>query len=113
MLQTEPLTRSRALDMIAGRLRDHFGDALQILYVLPDNPYEPAGDDAWIILAAVFKDAFHERNDASQEASAVGSTFEKEVDWRYVVTVFPLSVTEFETRETEVACVARNGGVRL
>lgn len=113
VLQTDPLTRSRALDLIAGRLRDQFGAALQALYVLPDNPYEPLGDDEWIVLAAVFDDAVHEQNDPSQEASAVGCAFEKEVDWRYVVTVFTLSTTEVENGESEVARVARSGGVRL
>lgn len=35
--------------MIVERLRDHFGETLRVLYVLPDNPYEPAGDDEWIV----------------------------------------------------------------
>ena len=39
--------------MLADRLRDVFGEALQALNVLPDNPYEPAGDDEWLVLAAV------------------------------------------------------------
>jgi hypothetical protein len=113
MLQTDPLTRSRALDMLADRLRDQFGDALQALYVLPDNPYEPAGDDEWIVLAAVLDDSYHEQKDASRKASEVGGRFEKEVDWEYVSTVFTLSATEFEEGATEVARMAKNGGVRL
>ena len=59
MLQTDPLTRSRSLDMLADRLRDAFGEALQALYVLPDNPYEPAGDDEWLVLAAVLGDSYY------------------------------------------------------
>jgi hypothetical protein len=114
VLQTDPLTRSRALDILADRLRDQFGDALQALYVLPDNPYEPAGDDEWIVLAAVLDDPYHEKNDASQQASEVGGgAFEKEVDWRYVSTVFTLSATAFEKGATAVARMAKDGGVRL
>lgn len=113
MLQTDPLTRSRALDMVADRLRDQFGEALQDLYVLPDNPYEPTGDDEWIVLAAVLGDAYHDQNDASQEASAAGCAFEQEVDWRYVVTVFTLSTTDVKEGDSEVARVVRSGGVRL
>lgn len=113
MLQTDPLTRSRALDMIAERLRDHFGEALQALYVLPDNPYEPAGDDEWIVLAAVLDDSNHERKDVSEQASEIGSAFEEEVEWRYVTTIFTLSVPEFEGGTSEVARTAKNGGVRL
>jgi hypothetical protein len=113
MLQTDPLTRSRALDMIADRLRDQFGDALKALYVLPDNPYEPAGDDEWIVLAAVLDDSYQELNDASRQASQVGCAFEKEVDWQYVVTVFTMSATELENGAIEAARVAQSGGVRL
>ncbi len=113
MLQTDPLTRSRALDTVADRLRDHFGDALHVLYVLPDNPYESAGDDEWIVLAAVFDDAYCEQNDPSRQASSVGCAFEKDVNWRYVVTVFTLSAAEFETGDSEVARMAQSGGVRL
>lgn len=113
VLQTDPLTRSRALDLIADRLRDAFGEALQALYVLPDNPYEPAGDDEWIVLAAVLDDSYHEQKGASQQAARIGCSFEKEVDWRYVVTVFTMSATEREKGATEVARVARSGGVRL
>jgi len=113
MLQTDPLTRSRALDMIAERLRDHCGEALQALYVLPDNPYEPAGDDEWIVLAAVLDDSNHERKDVSEQASEIGSAFEEEVEWRYVTTIFTLSVPEFEGGTSEVARTAKNGGVRL
>jgi hypothetical protein len=113
VLKTDPLTRSRALDVLANRLRDQFGDALQALYVLPDNPYEPAGDDEWIVLAAVLDDSYNEQKDASQQASEVGCTFEKEVDWRYVSTVFTLSMAAFEEGATAVARLAKNGGVRL
>jgi hypothetical protein len=113
MLKTDQLTRSRALDMIANRLRDQFGDALQALYVLPDNPYEPAGDDEWIVLAAVLDNSYHEQKDASQQASEIGCEFEKEVDWQYVSTVFTLSATEFEESATAVARMAKNGSVRL
>jgi hypothetical protein len=62
MLSTNPLTRSRALDMLAGRLRDQFEARLRALYALPDNPYEPAGDDEWIIRAAVLDEEFCEEN---------------------------------------------------
>ena len=113
MLQTDPLTRSRALDMIAERLRDHFGETLRVLYVLPDNPYEPAGDDEWIVLAAVLDDAAHGEQEASRRASEIGCAFEREVDWRYVVTVFTMPAAELEQSETEVAQVARSRGVRL
>jgi len=113
MLKTDPLTRSRALDLIADRLRDQFGEALQALYVLSDNPYEPAGDDEWVVLAAVLDDSYHEKNDASQKASEIGCAFEKKVDWRYVTTIFTLSGTEFEEGASEVARMAKNGGVRL
>jgi hypothetical protein len=95
--------------MLADRLRDQFGDALQALYVLPDNPYEPAGDDEWIVLAAVLDDSYHEQKDASRKASEVGGRFEKEVDWRYVVTVFTLSTAEMEEQETAVARLAQDG----
>lgn len=111
MLKTDPLTRSRALDLIAGRLREEFGEALQALYVLPDNPYEPAGDDEWIVLAAVLADSYH--GDASRQASKIGCAFEEEVDWEYVVTVFTMSATELEDRDTEAARIAQSGGVRL
>lgn len=113
MLQTGPLTRSRALDMIAGQLRDHFGEVLQALYVLPDNPHEPAGDDEWIVLAAVLDEPYHEQNNPSRQATEIGCAFEREVDWRYVVTVFTMAAPEFEQSETEVARVARGGGIRL
>ena len=113
MLQTDPLTRSRALDMIAERLRDHFGETLRVLYVLPDNPYEPAGDDEWIVLAAVLDDTAHDEQESSRWASEIGNAFEREVDWRYVVTVFTMPAAELEQSETEVARVARSGGVRL
>lgn len=113
VLQTEPLTRSRALDQVADRLRDTFGEALQALYVLPDNPYEPAGDDEWIVLAAVLDDAVHDEQETSRQASDVGCAFEREVDWCYVVTVFTMSATEIETGNTEIARIARSGGVRL
>jgi hypothetical protein len=113
VLQADPLTRSRALDLIADRLRDQSGDALQALYVLPDNPYEPAGDNEWIVLAAVLDNSYHEQKDASQQASEVGCAFEKEVDWRYVSTVFTLSATAFEKGATAVARMAKEGGVRL
>lgn len=113
MLQTDPLTRSRALDMIADRLRDHFEEALQALYVLPDNPYEPAGDEEWIVLAAVLDDPYSSQNDASRQATRIGCAFEEEVNWRYVVTVFTMSVAEFNQSETEIARMARSGGVRL
>jgi hypothetical protein len=112
MLQTDPLTRSRALDMVADRLRDHFAEALQALYVLPDNPYEPAGDEEWIVLAAVLDDTCSQ-SEASQQATRIGCAFEEEVDWRYVVTVFTMSAVEFDRSETEVARIARSGGVRL
>jgi len=113
MLQADPLTRSRALDMLADRLRGAFGEALQALYVLPDNPYEPAGDDEWIVLAAVLDDSNDERKNVSEQASEIGSAFEEEVEWRYVTTIFTLSGTEFEEGATEVARTAKNGGVRL
>ena len=113
MLQTDPLTRSRALDMIAERLRDHFGEALQALYVLPDNPYEPAGDDEWIVLAAVLNDTHPSQSDASEQATRIGCAFEEEVDWRYVVTVFTMSDVEFDRSETEIARTARSKGGRL
>lgn len=99
--------------MIADRLRDQFGEALQALYVLPDNPYEPAGDDEWIVLAAVLDDTYPSQNDASQQATRIGCAFEEEVDWRYVVTVFTMSGAEFDRNETEVARTARSGGVHL
>jgi hypothetical protein len=99
--------------MLADRLRDAFGEALQALYVLPDNPYEPAGDDEWLVLAAVLGDSYYRKNDPSQQASAVGCAFEKEIEWRYVSTIFTLSATEFEGEATEVARRAKNGGVRL
>jgi hypothetical protein len=99
--------------MIADRLRDQFGDALKALYVLPDNPYEPAGDDEWLVLAAVLDEPNLSQEDVSRQASEVGCAFEKEIDWRYVVTVFTMSTTELEKGDTEVARVAQNGGVRL
>jgi hypothetical protein len=99
--------------MIADRLRDQFGEALRALYVLPDNPYEPTGDDEWLVLAAALDDSDLSQEDASRQASEVGCAFEKEIDWRYVVTVFTMSATELENGDTEVARVARNGGVRL
>lgn len=99
--------------MLADRLRDAFGEALQALYVLPDNPYEPAGDDEWLVLAAVLGDSYYRKNDTSQQASEVGCAFEKEIEWRYVSTIFTLSATEFEGEATEVARMAKNGGVRL
>lgn len=113
MLQTDPLTRSRALDVIADRLRDRFGEALQALYVLPDNPYEPRGDDEWLVLAAVLDDSYYGQNDASHEASQVGGSFEREVDWRYVATTFAMSATELEEGSTEVARMVKKGSVRL
>jgi hypothetical protein len=99
--------------MLADRLRDAFGEALQALYVLPDNPYEPAGDDEWLVLAAVLGDSYYGRNDTYQQASEIGCAFEEEIEWRYVSTIFTLSVTEFEEGATEVARMAKNGGVRL
>ena len=113
MLKTDPLTRSRALDLLAGRLRDQFEDRLRALYVLPDNPYEPAGDDEWIILAAVLDEEFCEENDASRLASEVGSGFEHDIDWQYVVTVFTLPDIEMKESKTEIARLAQSGGVRL
>lgn len=76
VLQADPLTRSRALDTIADRLRDQFGGALQALYVLPDNPDEPAGDDEWVVLAAVLGDSYYGKNDTSQQASEIGCALE-------------------------------------
>lgn len=99
--------------MLADRLRGAFGEALQALYVLPDNPYEPAGDDEWIVLAAVLDDTHLSQGDASQQATRIGCDFEEEVDWRYVVTIFTMSGAEFDQSETEVARTLRSGGVRL
>jgi hypothetical protein len=99
--------------MLADRLRDQFGEALQSLYVLPDNPYEPAGDDEWIVLAAVLEDAYYNKHDSLTQAAQIGCAFEKEVDWRYVTTVFTLSDTDVEEGRTEVARIAKSGGVRL
>ncbi len=113
MLQTDPLPRSRALDLIANRLRTQFEDELHALYVLPDNPYEPAGDDEWIILAAVLEGAFCKENDVSRQVSEVGSEFEHDIDWEYVVTIFTLSDVEMKESKTEVARLAQSGGVRL
>lgn len=113
MLQTEPLTRSRVLDVLADRLRDAFKQTLHALYVLPDNPYEPAGDNGWIVLAAVVDDASDSPTERSRKASNVGSAFEQDVNWRYVVTVFTLSPTELRDEETDVARSVLREGVQL
>lgn len=99
--------------MLADRVRSRFEGSLQALYVLPDNPYEPVGDDEWIVLVAVLDDNYHDQHDVSALASRAGCTFEEEVDWRNIATVFTASKTAFDDNRSGVVRAARREGVRL
>lgn len=98
--------------MLANRVRDRFEDSLHALYVLPDNPYEPAGDDEWIVLVAVLNDDY-DQHDASRLASQAGCAFEEEVDWSYITTIFTVAKTAFDENRSGVVRAARREGVRL
>lgn len=113
MPQTVSITRSRAIDMLADRVRNRFEGSLQALYVLADNPYEPTGDDEWIVLVAVLDDEYHDQHDASALASQAGCAFEEDVDWSYIATVFTASKTAFDDTRSGVVRAARREGVRL
>lgn len=113
MPQTVPRTRSRAIDMLANQVRNRFEGALRALYVLPDNPYEPAGDDEWIVLVAVLDDEYHDQHDVSALASRARCAFEEDADWSYIATVFTASKTAFDDNRSGVVRAARREGVRL
>jgi hypothetical protein len=113
MPQTVSLARSRAIDMLADRVRNRFEGSLRTLYVFPDNPYEPTGDDEWIVLVAVLDDEYHDQHDASALASQAGCAFEEDVDWSYIATVFTASKTAFDDNRSGVVRAARREGVRL
>lgn len=52
----EALETARRIDVIreaVGRIQRHFGGRLQALYALPDDPFEPEGDDRTVHLVAV------------------------------------------------------------
>lgn len=112
MPQTVLLTRSRAIDMLANRVRNRFEGPLRALYVLTDNPYEPAGDDEWIVLVAVLDDKYYDQHDVSALASRAGCAFEEEVDWSYIATIFTASKTAFDDNRSGVVRAGREG-VRL
>jgi hypothetical protein len=114
MPTTRPLTRSRAIDRLADRLRSHFQERLHALFVLPDNPYEPAGDDEWIILVAILESSDSDDIASfSEEASQVGSAFEQEVEWTYISTIFTVPKAAYDRGEPGLVQTVRREGVRL
>lgn len=109
---TAPLTRSRALDVLADRLRAHFGERLHALYALPDDPYEPQRDREVLHVLAVFPDEGYDRSDVQGEVIEVGVAFNREIDFRFFAMPKVASVTEVRRGATGSAR-AVEGGVLL
>ncbi len=109
---TAPLTRSLALDVLADRLRAHFGERLDALYALPDDPYEPQGDPDVLHVLAVFPDEGYDRSDVQSEIIDVGVAFDREVDFRFFAMPKVASATDVR-RGTTGAARAAEGGVLL
>jgi hypothetical protein len=106
---TLPTTRSGALDLLADRLRRHYGGRLDALYALPDDPYEPDGDPDTLHVLAVFPDEGYDWNEAQDEVIDVGTAFSSDLDFRFVARPKVASVTEVEARATGAARAADTG----
>lgn len=107
---TLPQTRSGALDLLADRLRQHYGDCLHALYALPDDPYEPQGDPDALHVLAVLPDEGYDWHEAQREITRVGVAFDRELDFHFVAMLKVFSASEVEPEGTEGSFVKRKGG---
>ena len=106
---TLPHTRSGALDLLADRLRAHYGDRLRALYALKDDPYEPQRDPDALHVLAVLPDEGYDWKEAQDEIIDVGAPFARDLDWRFIAVPKVASVTEVEERATGAARAAERG----
>ena len=99
-------TRADTLALIARHLREHFGDELRRLFVLPVDPYEPEtmGFD-YTLVAVTARDV---REKVHEVVTEMTPNLLPEVAF-----VYPMTVHEFKDATTDVARAAREAGVEL
>ena len=106
---TLPRTRSGALDLLADRLRAHYGNRLHALYALPDDPYESQHDpDALHVLAVLTGDGY-DWHEAQHDLNRVGVAFDQDFDWRRIACLKVASISEVEQEATGAARAADRG----
>jgi hypothetical protein len=113
MLTAPSLRRSRAIDLLASRVRGHFENRLNALYVLPDDPYEPSDAPDSIVLVAVLDDDGYNRQRDRQSATEVTAAFELDIDYAYVASLYVASRREVTDQATGPAIAAQTQGVLL
>jgi hypothetical protein len=106
---TLPRTRSGALDLLADRLRQHYGDRLRALYALEDDPYEPQRDPDVLHVLAVLPDEGYDRSEAQREIIDVGMGFAHDLDFRFMARPKVASETGVEEGATGAARAAEDG----
>ena len=113
MAEVEVPTKADAIALLARRLRGHYGDRLQKLFLLKDDPYEPSGEDFAIFLVAVLADDVYNPFETVGEVVHIGNEVDAEIDYTVASAIYPLSVSEFEAGDRWPARAAREDGVVL
>ncbi len=113
MAEVEVPIKADAIALLARRLRAHYGDRLQKLFLLKDDPYEPAGEDFAIYLVAVLADHAYDSFETVGEVARIGNRVDAEMDYTVASAVYPLSVSDFEEGDRWPARAARKEGVIL
>jgi hypothetical protein len=104
----EALETARRIDVIkeaVDTLQRHFGNRLQAFYALPDDPFEPEGDDRTVYLVAVLSGEMN----PLEENKAVAQLMHQlaaEMEFIYTVMVYVAGTDDLSRR-------AQVEGVRL
>lgn len=106
---TLPRTRSGALDLLADRLRAHYGERLQALYALTDDPYEPQCDPHLLHVLAVLPDEGYKWSDEQTEIIYAVEAFDRELDYRFIAMPKVASTSDVERGSTGAARAAKDG----
>ncbi len=112
MAEVEVPTKADAIALLARRLRAHYGDRLQKLFLLKDDPYEPT-EDFGIDLVAVFADDSYDFSDVVDEVVDITEAVNAEVDYVFFASVHPVSVSDFERGAKRSARAAGEEGISL
>lgn len=113
MAEVEAPTKADAIALLARRLRQRYGRQLQKLFVLKDDPYEPAGEDFAIHLVAVFEDESYDHDQAIKEAVRLGNSVDADMGYAFASTIYPISTSDFDEGRRWPARTARRKGVAL